>query len=62
VTDLLRKFRRYIYDYWPTLSRSTGNTMTSNQIPRYYQIVVKVKFMDGIPTDVSYVLHRDLSG
>jgi hypothetical protein len=37
-------------------------TMTSNQIPRYYQIVVKVKFMDGIPTDVSYVLHRDLSG
>ncbi|MGP0072196.1 MAG: hypothetical protein ACLPWF_09705 [Bryobacteraceae bacterium] len=37
-------------------------TRTSNQIPRYYQIVVKVKFMDGIPTDVSYVLHRDLSG
>ena len=36
-------------------------TMTSNQIPRYYQIVMKVKFMDGIPTDVSYVLHRDLS-
>ena len=36
-------------------------TSTSNQIPRYYQIVVKVKFMDGIPTDVSYVLDRDLS-
>ncbi len=36
-------------------------TRTSNQIPRYYQIIVKVKFIDGIPTDVSYVLHRDLS-
>ena len=36
-------------------------TRTSSKIPRYYQIVVKVKFMDGIPTDVSYVLHRDLS-
>ena len=36
-------------------------TRTSNRIPRYYQIVVKVRFMDGIPTDVSYVLDRDLS-
>ena len=36
-------------------------TRASNQIPHYYQIVVRVKFMDGIPTDVSYVLHRDLS-
>ena len=36
-------------------------TRTSNQIPRYYQIVVKVRFMDGIPTDVSYVLDRDLT-
>jgi hypothetical protein len=34
---------------------------TSNQIPRYYQILVRVKFMDGIPTDVSYILHRDLT-
>lgn len=34
---------------------------SSNQIPRYYQILVRVKFMDGIPTDVSYVLHRDLT-
>jgi hypothetical protein len=33
----------------------------SGQIPRYYQIVVRVKFTDGVPTDVSYVLHRDLS-
>jgi len=33
----------------------------SGRIPRYYQIVVKVRFTDGIPTDVSYVLHRDLT-
>lgn len=34
---------------------------SSGQIPCYYQIVVRVKFIDGIPTDVSYVLHRDLT-
>lgn len=33
----------------------------SGEIPRYYQVVVKVKFTDGIPTSVSYVLHRDLT-
>lgn len=33
----------------------------SGQIPRFYQIVLRVKFTDGIPTDVSYVLHRDLT-
>jgi hypothetical protein len=33
----------------------------SGDIPRYYQVVVKVKFMDGIPTNISYVLHRDLT-
>jgi len=33
----------------------------SGDIPRYYQIVVRVKFSDGMPTDVCYVLHRDLT-
>jgi hypothetical protein len=33
----------------------------SGEIPRYYQVVLKVKFTDGIPTDISYVLHRDLT-
>jgi len=33
----------------------------SGQIPRYYQIIVRVKFNDGVPTDVAYVLHRDLT-
>lgn len=37
------------------LRKATG------EIPRYYQIVLRVKFTDGIPTDVSYVLHRDVT-
>jgi hypothetical protein len=30
------------------------------QIPRYYQLVLKVKFKDGVPTETSYVMHREL--
>jgi hypothetical protein len=33
----------------------------SGRIPPYYQVLVRVKFTDGTPTDVSYVLHRDLT-
>jgi hypothetical protein len=33
----------------------------SGDLPRYYQIVVRVKFSDGVPTDIAYVLHRDLT-
>ena len=33
----------------------------SGDLPRYYQIVVRVKFAEGVPTDISYVLHRDLT-
>lgn len=33
----------------------------SGQIPHYYQLVLKVKFSEGIPTQISYVLHRDLT-
>lgn len=45
------------------LARSLVNKLRkpSGQIPRYYQILVRVKFADGIPTDVAYVLHRDLT-
>jgi len=32
----------------------------TGEIPRFYQMVVKVKFTDGLPTDIAYVLHRDL--
>jgi hypothetical protein len=34
---------------------------SSGQMPRYYQLVLRVKFSDGTPTDISYVLHRDLT-
>jgi len=33
----------------------------SGEIPGYYQVVIRVKFTDGVPTDISYVTHRDLS-
>jgi len=32
----------------------------SGEIPRYYQLVLRVKFKDGVPTDTSYVLHHEL--
>ena len=46
-----------------TLARALAKRLrnASGQIPRFYQVVLRVKFMDGVPTDVSYVLHRDLT-
>jgi hypothetical protein len=32
----------------------------SGQLPRYYQIVLKVKFKGGVPTETSYVAQRQL--
>jgi hypothetical protein len=32
----------------------------SGQAPRYYQIVLRVKFKGGVPTETSYVAHREL--
>jgi len=32
----------------------------SGEIPRYYQVVLKVRFQDGVPLETSYVLHREL--
>lgn len=45
------------------LARTLVNKLRkpSGQIPRYYQVVVRVRFTDGIPTDVGYVLQRDLT-
>lgn len=31
-------------------------------LPRYYQVVLKVRSMDTMPIEVSYVAHRELSG
>ncbi len=33
----------------------------AGEIPQDYQLVLKVKFTQGIPTQISYVLHRDLT-
>jgi hypothetical protein len=32
----------------------------SGQIPRYYQVVLRVKFKDGVPTSTGYVLHHEV--
>jgi hypothetical protein len=32
----------------------------NGEIPRYYQIVLKVKYKDSVPTEISYLLHREL--
>jgi hypothetical protein len=32
----------------------------SGEIPRYFQVVLNVKFKDGVPTETSYVLHHEL--
>ena len=32
----------------------------SGELPYYYQLVLKVKFKDGVPTDTDYVMHREL--
>jgi hypothetical protein len=33
----------------------------SGEIPSYYQVVLKVKFKDGVPTETSYVLHHEVA-
>ncbi len=33
---------------------------SSGTLPRYYQVVLKVKYRDGVTTDVSHVMHREL--
>ena len=34
----------------------------SGEIPRYFQVVVKVAFKQGIPVQSSYVFHHVLNG
>lgn len=33
---------------------------SGGRIPRYYQVVLKVKFKDNVPTETSYILSRNL--
>lgn len=38
-----------------------GLRKPTGKIPRYYQVVLKVKYREAVPTDVAYVLHRELA-
>ncbi len=46
----------------PSHARTLASKLrnASGQIPRYYQVVLKVKFKGGVPTETSYVLHREV--
>lgn len=33
----------------------------SGEIPRFYQVLLKVRFQDGVPLETSYILHRELA-
>ncbi len=33
---------------------------TSGHIPQYFQVLLKVKYKGGVPTETSYLLHREL--
>jgi hypothetical protein len=48
----------------PLLARTLVAKMktASGGLPHYYQVVLKVKSMDDMPVDISYVLHRELPG
>jgi hypothetical protein len=35
-------------------------TNSKGQFPKYYQVVLKIKFKDEVPTEISYVLSREL--
>ena len=48
----------------PTLAKTLVVKMrkADGSLPRFYQIVLKVKSMDDTPLEVGYVMHRELSG
>jgi len=47
----------------PTLARTLVSKLktSSGKIPRFYQLVLRVRSMDNMPIEISYVFHRDLS-
>jgi hypothetical protein len=46
----------------PTLARTLVSKLTTPAgFPPYYQVVLKVKSMDSMPIEISYMFHRDLS-
>jgi len=47
----------------PTVARMLVNEMKtpSGKIPKYFQVVLSVKSMDGVPTEIAYMFHRELT-
>jgi hypothetical protein len=47
----------------PSVAKMLINRMRtpSGGIPRYFQVVLRVRSMDGVPTEISYVFHRELT-
>ena len=46
----------------PTLARTLVSKLTTPAgFPRYFQVVLKVKSMDNMPIEITYMFHRDLS-
>ena len=47
----------------PMLARQLVETlkMPNGQLPRFYQVVLKIRSMDSMPIEISYMLHRDLT-
>jgi hypothetical protein len=39
----------------------TPNGKSSAKLPRYYQVVLRVRAMDETPVDISYISHRELT-
>jgi hypothetical protein len=47
----------------PTLARALVSKLKTRDgaLPRFYQVVLKVRSMDSMPIEISYLYHRDLS-
>jgi hypothetical protein len=47
----------------PTLARALVSKLKAHDggLPRFYQVVLKVRSMDSMPIEISYMYHRDLS-
>jgi hypothetical protein len=47
----------------PSLAKLLVSKMRkpNGEIPRYYQVVLHVNYKDTVPTDVTYVMHRELA-
>jgi hypothetical protein len=46
----------------PNLAKAVvGRLRNPNgELPRYFQVVLRVDYKDGVPTEVSYVMHHEV--